>query len=125
MPRSAPGCWPSSATSRGNDAHAVRCRQRGIATTSRDGPGSFDGLDVTVEGFEPKTGKTTWSIPMGPAKALVDDHVHREVAGKSKIVLTGPNGPIVFDYAAGSVTAPSAGASYWCMMPMRYESLPG
>lgn len=91
---------------------------------SRGGPHSIEGLDVTVEGFEPRTGKTTWLIPMGPANALIDHDVPRRIAGTSQVVLTGPNGPILLDYATGSVTTPPAGASYWCMTDVRYESLP-
>lgn len=109
----------------GKGSFPVRCRWRGIVTTPPGGPSSFENLDVTIEGFEPATGRTTWSVPMGPAHALADFRMQRVVAGMSKAVLTGPNGPIVLDYATGSVTAPSAGASFWCMSRIDYEMIPG
>jgi hypothetical protein len=85
---------------------------------------SFEGLDVTVEGFEPTTGKTTWSVPMGAAETLVDYRASRPIAGPTQIVVSRPTGPVLLDYATGSVTAPPAGATFWCMTAMRYETLP-
>ena len=37
----------------------LRCRYKGIAVFTRDGAGSFEGLDVTLEGFDPGDGGDT------------------------------------------------------------------
>jgi outer membrane protein assembly factor BamB len=51
--------------------HPVRCRQRGVEKIDRGGKPQFRGLDVTVEGFDPATGKVTWRWRAGAVEALV------------------------------------------------------
>jgi hypothetical protein len=35
--------------------------------------------------------------------------------------VTGPTGPVVLDYAAGTTKPPRSGATFWCMSSVRYE----
>ena len=108
----------------GSLSYPVRCRRSGVATRMDEGPISYEGLDMTMEGFEPTTGKVTWSVPLGPAHGLIEYETPRLVAGASKVVLSGLNGPIVLDYATGQVTTPVAGAVFWCMTRPDYDSYP-
>src|SRR5262249_27205635 len=86
----------------GEPKYPVRCRRRGIETFEPGQPESFDKLDVTIEGFDPLTGATTWSVPMGPAVSLATTSVSIPIAGPTEVVVTPPTGPIVLDYATGN-----------------------
>jgi hypothetical protein len=105
----------------GNSKYPVRCRFAGIATHQVGGGGSFEGLDVTIEGFDVTTGATTWSVPVGAAEALVGGGTRPAVAGPTHAALQGPAGPIVLDYATGRVTAPAPDATFWCMTQVEYD----
>jgi hypothetical protein len=97
----------------------VRCRSRG-SVTFHDGHTSFDGLDVTVEGFDPATGKTTWSVPVGAAQALAYGDPPA-IAGPTRLVLNRPQGPVILDYATGATESPAPGAAFWCLADATYE----
>jgi len=44
----------------------VRCRGTGRVTyTGQDKPAVLSHANITVEGFDPRTGRTTWSVPLG------------------------------------------------------------
>jgi hypothetical protein len=100
----------------------VRCRRRGRVSSQRGAAAVFEDLDVTVEGFDPETGETTWSVPVGPAKVLVTSRANLAIAGPTHVVLDRPDGPIVLDYATGTTHVPPPGAAYWCMVHVEYES---
>ena len=72
-------------------------------------------------GFDPATGATTWSAPMGPAESLTNSKVNLPIAGPTQVVVNRAGGPIVLDYATGAVTPARAGATFWCMAVTRYE----
>lgn len=105
----------------GDGEYPVRCRERGIATSQQGQPTSFERLDVTIEGFDPATGATTWSVPMGPAASLADSKANLPIAGPTQVVVNRAGGPIVLDYATGAVTPARAGATFWCKADTRYE----
>lgn len=116
--------WRDSGSSfncnlKNKNGYPVRCRWRGVFARLRGGRPSFEGLDVTVEGFEPATGKTTWSVPMGPAENLANYEAAVAIAGPTQVALRSPTGPIVLDYATGSVTTPAPGATFWCLTTTR------
>ena len=104
--------------------YPVRCRSRGTVIYDHGVPTSLEGLDVTVEGFDVTTGKTTWSVPLGAATVLFDASVYRSVAGESEVVLPSSRGPIVLDLATGAVEPAKPGATFWCMKGATYESEP-
>jgi outer membrane protein assembly factor BamB len=101
--------------------HPVRCRRRGITTSESGHVRTFEGLDVTVEGFDIATGVTTWSVPLGPARNLADVTAPLPLAGPSEVVVSEPTGPVVLDYATGTTKPPRAGATYWCTSRIRYD----
>ena len=73
----------------------VRCRSRGVATIRIEDRNSFEGLDVTVEGFDPATGKTTWAVPLGASTTLVDYDASRVVAGPTQLVVDSASDRVV------------------------------
>jgi hypothetical protein len=105
----------------GYNDHPVRCRVRGVTTSQPSGATSVEGLAVTIEGFVPVTGETTWSVPIGPAGTVIDDNASLAIAGPTQVVLSSFAGPIVLDYATGNVHAPSPGATFWCMTVTTYQ----
>lgn len=105
----------------GNCDLPVRCRRHGIATSKRDRPTSYEGLTVTIEGFNPATGQTTWSIALGADERLVSGEKHPPIAGPTHIIVTASTGPVVLDYLTGQVWPVARGATFWCMTPATYE----
>ena len=101
--------------------HPVRCRWRGTVTSDAGVVTSFQDIDVTVEGFDVRTGKTTWSVPMGGERSLVGGDARPPIAGATEVVLQAPAGPVVLDFATGKVSPPGAGATFWCISDQRYE----
>jgi hypothetical protein len=93
----------------------VRCRYKGIATYSREGPPSFEGLDVTVEGYDRRSGATTWSAPVGAVPALAGGaSPSLATAGQTTVLVQTPTGPVVLDLTTGARQAPAANAAFWC-----------
>ena len=108
-----------------NKNYPVRCRRRGTVRIDDANQVAFDGLAVTLEGFAPATGETTWSVDVGAAKWIVDPHKAVAIAGPTEVVVPGPAGPRVLDYATGATTPASPRAGYWCMVMTDYRALPG
>jgi outer membrane protein assembly factor BamB len=106
-----------------NPDYPVRCRTRGTILIHDDDSYSTRDLDVTVEGFDPATGRTTWSVPMGAANALTVS-ARPAIAGPTQVLLDGPSGPVVLDYATGHAEPPAANATFWCMTTMHYDFSP-
>jgi hypothetical protein len=105
----------------GEGEYPVRCRARGLTSFQAGTSTSVEGLDVTVEGFNPTTGQTTWSVPVGAAKGLAGGDACPSIAGATQVVLNGPAGPVVLDYASGDARAPTPDATFWCMTSVHYE----
>lgn len=105
----------------GDGDYPVRCRARGLAAFQEGAATTYEELDVTVEGFDPTTGRTTWSVPMGAAKGLKDHTTLPSIAGPTQVVLNGPTGPVQLDYASGETRVPTPGATFWCLTFVRYE----
>jgi hypothetical protein len=105
--------------------YPVRCRRRGITSDEWGRLRTFEGLDVTVEGFDIATGATTWSVPLGPATNLADYHAPLPLAGPTEVVVSQPTGPIILDYATGTTKPPRAGATFWCTSNAQYELAQG
>jgi hypothetical protein len=93
----------------------VRCRYRGTAHVDRATGGiTFEGLDVTVEGFEVSTGRTTWTVPLGPAEAFMAEEAEATALGDSEVLVAGASGPLIIDLADGSTRRPPKGEAFWC-----------
>jgi outer membrane protein assembly factor BamB len=54
--------------------HPVRCRARATETFHGSAPSTYDVDNVTVEGFDPATGKSRWAWQAGPVVGLVGNH---------------------------------------------------
>jgi hypothetical protein len=104
--------------------YPVRCRVRGVKRRKDSDRASFHELDVTVEGYEPATGKTTWSVAMGAAESLIDYLSSHAIAGPTQVVVPRSTGAVLLDYANGRVGAPPASATFWCLARASYELLP-
>ncbi|MFC4065933.1 hypothetical protein [Actinoplanes subglobosus] len=101
---------------------AVRCRVRGTAHFVVSPPSeSFTDLDVVLEGFDPRTGATRWTLPAGAAEALVSFSQPAAVAGEHTIVAGLPAGDREIDLRDGTVTEPAADARYWCLSRARFD----
>lgn len=109
----------------GAPQRAVRCRWRGTVAIASGGGPSLAGLQVTVEGFDPATGKTTWEAPLGAAESLVTGRAPIVLAGATEVVVTGADGPVVLDTNTGALRPPVPGATYWCMTAADWRSASG
>jgi hypothetical protein len=103
----------------------VRCRQRGkLWYDAEHETYRVDGIDVIVEGFDPVTGKTMWSLPLG-ATSMRDDLANPPaIAGPQQNLVHTPNGPAILDYATGTLHPPEPGATFWCSTEASYEIAP-
>ena len=98
------------------DAPTVRCVFEGVVTYSAEGELTDvkDGSAV-VEGFDPETGKTTWTLPIAPdAVADAVDDRDQKVAGDKTILVETDDGPRVVDVATGKTAAPAADEVFAC-----------
>jgi hypothetical protein len=75
----------------------------------------------TVEGFDPLTGKTTWSVPMGAARSLAYDE-RPATAGTTKVAVELSSGLVILDYLTGATESPTPNAGYWCVADASYTA---
>lgn len=98
------------------DTPTVRCVWTGTAaydaegtlTALRDGSG-------TVEGFDPRTGETTWSLEI--AEDAVEDAFDdrdQKVAGDRTVLVDTDDGPLVVDVATGATAPADADDVFTC-----------
>lgn len=92
----------------------VRCRYEGAAVVRQGQEPMFDGLDVSVEGFDLATGETTWTLPLGAVEGLVFSGGVGAVAGPQEVLLPGPDGPVVLNVAAGTTRDPAPEEVFAC-----------
>ena len=97
------------------EAWPVQCRYRGTSRYNRGtNISSYEGLDVTVEGFDVATGRTTWSVPLGAATGLVGDEAQATVVSEVQVLVRGGAGPVIIDVATGATRAPAVDETFWC-----------
>lgn len=96
----------------------VRCRFQGTVTVPPDlkvSEATFAGFSATVEGFDPLTGKTTWSWRAGDAPGLYAGSSGLFPVGDGTFVVNDTTGHhIVFDPRTGAHHAAPAGLTAWC-----------
>jgi len=100
----------------------VRCRATGTATYHPDSrSNTFADLNITVEGFDSSTGKTTWTVAAGSAEALAGADVRPAVAGTTQVLVVTGSGPQVIDLANGGHRPPLAGEVFWCLADHEFD----
>lgn len=100
----------------------VRCRYKGFVRYDRATRATtYEGLDVTVEGFDVPTGKTTWSVPLGPAEAFMDEETDATPVGDSEVLLQGATGSLIVDLGSGATRLPGKGETFWCATNVIFE----
>ncbi|WP_229072832.1 PQQ-like beta-propeller repeat protein [Actinoplanes sp. DH11] len=82
---------------------------------------TFEDLDVTLEGFDPRTGKTRWAVPAGASEQLAGGLERAAVAGEHTIVARLGSGDRMIDLTDGTVTVPPAGAAFWCLKAAQFD----
>jgi hypothetical protein len=93
----------------------VRCRMRGKASYERaTGNATFEGLDITLEGFDLATGNTTWSVPLGAAEVFMEEHRNATAVSDVEVLVHSGTGPLIVDLSNGSTRRPAATEVFWC-----------
>jgi hypothetical protein len=110
----------SSVTCTGKTAPA-RCRSKGTLIISPKLERTFTGLDVTVEGFDVRTGRTTWSVPVGAAEGLVGAETAAPNAGATEIIVRTAAGPVLLDLNTGKQRTPATDEIFWCETHLDFE----
>jgi acyl carrier protein len=78
------------------------------------GKATFDGLDITMEGFDVATGNTTWSVPLGPAQSFVQQGRNVTAVNDVEVLVQTATGPLLVDLSDGSTRRPTATEAFWC-----------
>src|SRR5699024_9046284 len=90
---------------------AVRCRASGTQTVTPEDELTYSGLDLTLEGFDPETGRTTWEVPLGSDEAVLVEDVPYSL--EERTLLTTAQGIRELDPDTGDVSAVEPG-TYLC-----------
>jgi PQQ-like domain len=110
------GC-PSDGQLDNGQPFAVRCVIAGTATVDATGQNFvFKGLDVTLQGFNPRTGATLWSRHLGNSPAAIGAPGSLPVRmGADTFAFTNVAGvTIIVNLRTGLETLPVAGVNGWC-----------
>ena len=93
--------------------HPVRCSYKGSIVT-RNGVDDFRKLDVTVEGFDTTTGRTTWSWRAGNVPALFQGGVGVTRIGLAQYAIKAGRETTILDADNGPVDAAKGALDGWC-----------
>jgi len=90
---------------------AVRCHASGTQTVTPEGELTYSGLDLTLEGFDPETGRTTWEVPLAGDEAALVEEVPYSL--DERTLLTTAQGIRELDPETGDLSAVEPG-TYLC-----------
>lgn len=107
------------------DGIFLRCRYRGIETDTGYGTPTADRLDVTVERFDPATGKTLWQWHAGNAQALTGaEPPTRPRLSATEFSVQESTGRVIgLDVRTGRRRALNGRAIGWCLSRNVYDSV--
>lgn len=102
----------------------LRCRLRGVGTAEGFGPFSFTGLDVTVERFDPATGKALWQWHAGntPGLAGGTSPTRPRLSANEYAVEDATRKVVALDVRTGRRRPLDAAAVGWCLQPNGYAN---
>ena len=112
------------------DTVPVRCRYTGSISYHfpTHGKGQMrvttSGLRVTVEGFDPADGSTTWSHRLGALTSLVDDGSRSIIASEREALIRTPGRPTIVNLANGATRPVAAGETFWCSYTQSFTQTP-
>lgn len=89
----------------GDDEPLVRCQVKGSETIRGRGDATqhtFTGVDVVVQGFDPKTGATTWQVPLGNQPRAIDYDAQTPTDSRGRWILPTNHGLIALDPHTGA-----------------------
>jgi outer membrane protein assembly factor BamB len=95
------------------DDTPVRCAGTGLLRYTKKGKVTADGFSASLQGFDPHTGKTSWSVPLGDDTTLFEDAAV-PLAGEQQIAVQTASGPAVVDLTSGQTRAVGAGEEFVC-----------
>ena len=99
----------------GTEVWPVRCRMRGILHYDRATQvATYDGLDVTIEGFDISTGATTWAVPLGAAEVFMQDERRVTAVSDREVLVQGAGGPLIVDLSSGASRPAALADTFWC-----------
>ena len=94
--------------------HPLRCAYKG-SIVIRNGVEDYDDLEVTVEGFDVATGRTTWTWKAGDVPALYTGGPGVTRIGTAQYAVKTAKGTTILDADEGPVdTVKGAGLDGWC-----------
>lgn len=94
----------------------VRCRTVGVGRYDEQTEQlSWTGVDIAIEGFDPRSGETTWSVPIGTKMWMVGGATKFAFADDRTVVARTDDGPLVVDLHDGSTREPGDDEVFACL----------
>lgn len=113
----------SSASTLSSPSVGIRILETGTLSGSMSGgtPKVSRDASATIQGFDPATGKTTWSFKAGRNAFLLADKGSAPEVGPTTVVLKKPAGYVALDLRTGKTRGLAATSSAWCLRTMLYH----
>ena len=111
-------CMPQAAVVEGGALVDVRCRWGAGTVAHRTGNTYvLHTASLNVEGFDPVTGATTWTVPLADPTGQSPEKAFRriEVVGEDTLLVTGRKGAQLINPSTGA-TQPAAGTQAVCVV---------
>lgn len=100
----------------GEQRALVRCAVRGTETITGDGSAAkqvYHGLDLTIQGFNPATGATTWQVPLGGDPDNLADDTAIPTDARGRWIYSTGHGYVAVDPVTGAHDT-TVGDQNWC-----------
>lgn len=123
-PGRALAAYSSPGDSTGSGSVALRLVERGSATfsISKGAPRISRDASISIEGFNPATGATTWSFNAGRNTGLISEAVVPARVDEDSIAIRNDEGRLVaLNLRTGATRHISSTAHAWCQQTIRYH----